>query len=32
MVFVENECAQIFYNKLGFQNREDVTLMSSINI
>lgn len=29
MVFVENECAQIFYNKLGFQNRKDVTLMSS---
>ena len=32
MVFVENECAKIFYNKLGFQNRDDITLMSSINI
>ncbi len=28
MVFVENECAQIFYDKLGFQNRDDITLMS----
>ena len=32
MVFVENECARMFYNNLGFQNRDDVTLMSSINI
>ena len=32
MVFVENECAQKFYHKLGFHDRDDVTLMSSSKI
>ena len=32
MIFVENACALAFYNKMGFQNREDITLMSSTHI
>ena len=32
MIFVENECAKAFYDKLGFQNRDDITLMSSSEI
>ncbi len=32
MVFVENECAKRFYHKLGFANRNDITLMSSSTI
>ncbi len=29
MVMVENDCAQIFYDNLGFEKRHDITLMSS---
>ncbi len=30
MVLAENECAKMFYDKLGFEHRKDITLMSSI--
>lgn len=32
MIFVENECAKLFYNKLGFADRDDIILMSSSTI
>ena len=28
MIMIENECAKMFYKKLGFQNRNDIALMS----
>jgi ribosomal protein S18 acetylase RimI-like enzyme len=31
MLMVENECARIFYDKLGFENRKDITIMSIKN-
>jgi ribosomal protein S18 acetylase RimI-like enzyme len=31
MILAENECAKIFYDKLGFKRRNDITLMSSNN-
>ncbi len=32
MIMVENECVKIFYHKTGFQNRKDITLVSSKSI